>query len=902
MGSFFSLCRRTESDIESNVDNEPLLHGERGGLPPPRNPLDKLADVIAALNTGKLPSQDQINMAFRKLLKSEMFDINKRGRGYGPLSERGREVIGDLRELVEATLQFGLEKNDDDKLQDLVYQIRSIDDKLMTVDIDKDKNPELVEDMENLRDSIPSKKELDKDARRFTFSVFTLARLILTSQNFRYLLSDILLTFRSLVADVAGDVRSVAHTVEMKADQLEGAVRPEGNNEQEAKDTDWEDKAKHIGEDMKREIGKDAKADWTNLKGEAPDRTRKAAVDRMLKILNDAQRSPYYASALRVLVDLVHKYLKRLDTATTATLNISSEASSSTTSSPSTVIPATVAPDPHLSRAIEDFRTILERLASGYSISRFTAQFQKTCEEINNAAASSPTFKADLHRYFRDLEAALENALNNPAFASSANGRAVAEDLYDRGRRLMHSNGPWVQEADKTLDELDIFVQCLVTDKTTQRIVRALEKLGTHFASLFKMALGAAVGKQRAFRQELKADLLGWVLPRVLRLLKTLPIPRVEVKTDDIEAVLEGMVWEADASFVPDHVVVQNWSEIRLEASAAAPEPTSPLSTSASSPTVQTATRTHIHLDGLRISAHDIGYYMQYYGLCGLGWEDSGFMSVEVGRPGKAGEGVSIDLDLETSAQTDDGTISDSAFQVNNVKVAVPGLHFSLDESRHWILNKLLVQPLSAPIVQYVLSGVLESQIRRALEYINATIVEVRREAHRRVDWNIARTNNEPPTLEDYWNALCFVISSGVSPTEEEDTEMDVDYEDTVIESGTKVTMQGIVHESQVFESGIVTTPEPPESETIIAVGVGPQILPDRNPPNKDSVKTLREETVDAVRELSHAAGRAKDVGLEAVDDAAKIKDNAETAVRRKQMGEGLERRAKGWRSGAFEL
>jgi len=578
----------------------------------------------------------------------------------------------------------------------------------------------------------------------------------------------------------------------------------------------------------------------------------------------------------------------------TATLNLSSEASSSK------VVPLSINTDSHLSQAFEDLRILLERLAAGYGLSRFISQLQKTYEEINNAVASSPEFKHELHDYLRDLDQTLEKALDEPAFATSPGGRETIEDLYDRGRNLMQSNGPWVQEANKVLDEVDVFIQCLHTDRTTQRIIHAFDKLSTHFADLFKKTIGAAIGKQRALQQELKADLLGWMMPRVLRLLKTLPIPRVEVKANDVEVVLEGMVWEAGASFVPDHVVIQNWSEIRLDASAATPDPALTLSISDSSPAVQTATRTNIHMDGLRIYAHDIGYYMRYFGMCGLGWEDAGFVSVEVGRPDQPGEGLSVTIDIETQAQTDETVISNSVFQISDVKVSIPGLCFSIDQSRHWILNKLLVQPLSGPSVRYILSSVLETQIHSVLERFNRLIVEIKREARARVKLHPKRHPDNLPTWDDYWTALCFVMGSRVFATEEQSVALD--YSDTVVESTTQVTVQGIIHETQTYDPALLGPRDDEPSETLVAVGIGPQILRDKNPPQKDTVQAVAEETMGVVEDLQDAAGKAKDASWEAVDQSAKVKESVVSANEREERREGVEKRRTGWKSKAFDF
>lgn len=118
MGFCFSYCRRRRSP---NDDHEPLLPQAaiNGDIPPPQSYLDKAADVFAALRVGKLPSQDQINAALRKVLHSQVLSVedNKSARvqgrrqQYGPLSERGKIMLNDIRELVEAIMQFGMEKN-----------------------------------------------------------------------------------------------------------------------------------------------------------------------------------------------------------------------------------------------------------------------------------------------------------------------------------------------------------------------------------------------------------------------------------------------------------------------------------------------------------------------------------------------------------------------------------------------------------------------------------------------------------------------------------------------------------------------------------------------------------------------------------------------------------------------
>ena len=128
MGFCFSCCRRT---VDEHDDREPLLpryhdqshipYRSRDPLPPPRTSFDKLADIVAALHAGKLPSQEQVNRALRHALTSDLLnpesygglghDHGARTKEQEELEETGRNVLHAIREASQALLEFGMEKN-----------------------------------------------------------------------------------------------------------------------------------------------------------------------------------------------------------------------------------------------------------------------------------------------------------------------------------------------------------------------------------------------------------------------------------------------------------------------------------------------------------------------------------------------------------------------------------------------------------------------------------------------------------------------------------------------------------------------------------------------------------------------------------------------------------------------
>lgn len=72
--------------------------------------MDKTTSVLAALDAGKVPSQQQINNFIDWLLNSALTQIEPIAEG-GELSAQGKAIIGDVRELLTAYKLAGEHKN-----------------------------------------------------------------------------------------------------------------------------------------------------------------------------------------------------------------------------------------------------------------------------------------------------------------------------------------------------------------------------------------------------------------------------------------------------------------------------------------------------------------------------------------------------------------------------------------------------------------------------------------------------------------------------------------------------------------------------------------------------------------------------------------------------------------------
>lgn len=122
MGCCSSCCRRKRAPRSSgDSDREPLLlaSGPHDPLPPAKTPFEKIADIVAAARARKLPSQQQLDGALRRLLASGVLDTADDldgAAGEENVEDAAKRVVDCAREACQALLQFGMEKNGEQHL------------------------------------------------------------------------------------------------------------------------------------------------------------------------------------------------------------------------------------------------------------------------------------------------------------------------------------------------------------------------------------------------------------------------------------------------------------------------------------------------------------------------------------------------------------------------------------------------------------------------------------------------------------------------------------------------------------------------------------------------------------------------------------------------------------------
>lgn len=71
-------------------------------------------------------------------------------------------------------------------------------------------------------------------------------------------------------------------------------------------------------------------------------------------------------------------------------------------------------------------------------------------------------------------------------------------------------------------------------------------------------------------------------------------------------------------------------------------------------------------------------------------------------------------------------------FRVLDVHVDLYGVRFQIDQSRHWVFNKLIIEPFAGPLIRSVARQTLEERVRKVLEAVASGVALIIMEAKER--------------------------------------------------------------------------------------------------------------------------------------------------------------------------
>ena len=219
------------------------------------------------------------------------------------------------------------------------------------------------------------------------------------------------------------------------------------------------------------------------------------------QVANRIQKDPAYKKAFEQLFGLARKYYKRTGEAIEATVD-------------SANVDGDVYGNEHTKKAVGSFKQLLENVADGRPSDPLIEKAHQVFDDIKGDER--------LSEYQDDIVKFLERILEDPDYGTSREPKRDAEKLYDRGQELLKENADWKKDANELLEELEGFGKAIADDPQSKAVADAVQKLGQDTAKTAK--IGASMFKGQA--GAVYRDVVNVVVPRVLALLKEVPIPR----------------------------------------------------------------------------------------------------------------------------------------------------------------------------------------------------------------------------------------------------------------------------------------------------------------------------------------------------------------------------------------
>ncbi|KAL2164305.1 hypothetical protein VTH06DRAFT_3521 [Thermothelomyces fergusii] len=739
----------------------------------PSDPKQKEADVnrklqiygiISAFQLGKVPSNDQIDVALNSFLESKALS-----NPFSKLSPEGRRLVEDVKEVVTQAKHLLLSKNDGNLLQDFIWQTRQFDPNAVST-------PE----------APVSKEQAQQHRNQALEGLRTLGNLIITNGQFRKLLSDATILLR----DIAGDAATnAAARVRPSQEDIEQIDRPaqdntwhdapdmskdgvksklqkyyHGNPKEDARAVaseatseahpsgasdprDLASTAAHdrqagassgvnaaggaeaakdtlkrtVDENVDEETKEKARARRDEYRERArnyfsrkmPRERREQTIWRLKKMILECQQHPDYQRAIQTLLSLAEEY--------------GDHASRLARGGSGTVKDARSG----LVQAETDLKTLVERFANGTS----TEDLWDSIKTIYDDADRDPQLKD----WFKSLNRYIRRCLQEQGYILDDDSNEQWNRLYDEGNYLLRDK--YRSHTDHVVDEIKFLADQFDQDSQNKAFAASLTKLFTD--------LGNDEDGRPAFKPHLVKDLTDVVIPAMLQNVAYIPVPRIEYSDPQFEAVIENLVLESD-NFMPNVLEIASENYMRFGRKNIA---------SSSKHSVD------VKATGIQMDIRDVSYYIR---------RKQGFPSLTdtgVANFLLAGDGFTFRMKLSSPDKRD----RQSFFRVDKVDVAVHNLNIKLVKSNHKILFGLF-KPLMLKVLRPGVQKALEKAIKDQAARLDAMLFQIKQEADRALEQARESPGQAPNIYHRYVAAAQKKVLQGKQKAQKTATDKKVNY------------------------------------------------------------------------------------------------------------------------------
>ncbi|KAL7945854.1 hypothetical protein V8C42DRAFT_45707 [Trichoderma barbatum] len=243
---------------------------------------------------------------------------------------------------------------------------------------------------------------------------------------------------------------------------------------------------------------------------------------------------------------------------------------------------------------------------------------------------------------------------------------------------------------------------------------------GSAVQKLFK-DLGNDENGKPTFKPHLVKDLTEVILPAIFENIAYVPIPRIEYSDPKFDAVIENLVLESD-NFMPNVLEIASDNYFRWGRKKIANKHKNTVD---------------IKVTGIQMDLRDVSYHIK---------RKSGFPSItdtgvlDLLLPG---DGFSFRMKVSTPDKKD----SQHVFKVEKVDVNVKGLKLKIKKSKHKLLF-MLFKPIALKAVRPALQKAIEKAIKDQCDKADQFMYQVKEEADRALE----EAKNDPESAPNIYN------------------------------------------------------------------------------------------------------------------------------------------------------
>ncbi|KAH8781271.1 hypothetical protein F5883DRAFT_169847 [Diaporthe sp. PMI_573] len=687
----------------------------------------QLYGIASAFQTGKVPSNAQIDVALNSFLASKALSSPA-----DKLSTEGKALVKDFREVVTQAKNLLLSKNEGNLLQDFIWQTTQFDPKAV-----------------GTPNAPVNKETAQQHGDKALQGLRTLGTLIITNGQFRKLLNDASILLR----DIAGDAATnAAGKVRPSEDRLAQIDRP-------ADDNTWHDKPDFSKENIKGQIQKNYKGNDPQqdaqqvadnaataaqdpstdsgvnvaagvdaakqtaqektgitdqdaaaakeaankraaeyraktldyLKKKVPQERREQTIWRLKKMILECQQHPDYQEAITTLLDLAEQYGGHASTLAQGGTGTVQGARSS------------------LAQAEADLKTLIERCANGTS----SDDLWSAVNQIYEDAQKDP----ELKDWFKAVDKYIRRSLQEQGYILEEESTQEWNRLHDRGDYLLRQK--YKTHTDRVIDEVKFLAGQFDEDAQNKQFAATINKLFTD--------LGNDENGKPTFKPHLVKDLTEVILPAVFENVAYIPVPRIEYSDPQVDAVIENLVLESD-NFMPNLLEINSENHMRWGR--------------------KKVTSKHQHsfeikVSGVQMDLRDVSFYVKKkQGFPSV--TDQGVMDIIL-----AGEGFGFTLKMSSAEKKD----SQNFFKVDKVDVNISNMKLKVKKSKHKLLFAI-AKPIALKAMRPAIQKAAEKAIKDNFNQADAFLKQVQVEANRALEEAREDPKNAPNIYKRYVDAF----------------------------------------------------------------------------------------------------------------------------------------------------